>query len=174
MQEGSDLRLTKDEVAPEFVLAAKFLTKRALNIDAIANTFNPIWRSRNGFKVKKEDDHVALFTFDNKEEMEKILSIEPWSFDKHLMVLQCYDKDIDLCDMNFNMVTFWVQVHNIPVKFRTRNVAKKICATIGTVSRPTTVTDVEGDGFVRVHVVVDKSKHLCRGRVSSLKNGREL
>ena len=75
--------------------------------------------------------------------MEKILSIEPWSFDKHLMVLQRYDKDIDLCDMNFNMVTFWVQVHNIPVKFRTRNVAEKICATIGTVSRPTEVTDVE-------------------------------
>ena len=107
-QEGSDLRLTKDEAAPEFVLAAKFLTKCALNIDAIANTFNLIWRLRNGFKVKKEDDHVALFTFDNKEEMEKILSTDPWSFDKHLMVLQRYDKDIDLCDMNFNMVTFWV------------------------------------------------------------------
>ena len=75
--EGSDLRLTKDEAAPEFVLAAKFLTKCALNIDAIANTFNLIWRSRNGFKVKKEDNHVALFTFDNKEEMEQILSIEP-------------------------------------------------------------------------------------------------
>lgn len=105
-QDGSDLRLTEDEATLEFILAAKFLTKRALNIDAIANTFNPIWRSRNGFKVKKEDDHIALFTFDNKEEMEKILLTEPWSFDMHLMVLQRYDKDIDLCDMNFNMVNF--------------------------------------------------------------------
>lgn len=39
-----------------------------------------------------------LITFDNKEEMDKILEIEPWSFDKHLVVLQRYDKDIDLSD----------------------------------------------------------------------------
>ena len=86
-QEGSGLRLTEDEAAPEFTLTAKCLTKRALNIEAIANTFNPLWRSKKGFKVTKEDDHIVLFTFDNKEEMEKILSTEPWSFDKHLMVL---------------------------------------------------------------------------------------
>ena len=32
-QEGSGLRLTEDEAAPEFTLAVKFLTKRALNIE---------------------------------------------------------------------------------------------------------------------------------------------
>lgn len=74
----------------EFILAAKFLTKRALNIDAIAKTFAPLWRSTNGFKIKKEGDHVVLFTFDDKNEMEKILAVEPWSFDKRLMVLQRY------------------------------------------------------------------------------------
>ena len=47
----------------------------------------------NGFKIKKEGDHVVLFTFDNKEEMEKVIDAEPWSFDKHLVVLQCYDRD---------------------------------------------------------------------------------
>ena len=82
------------------------MTKRALNIDAIAKTFSPIWRARNGFKVQKEGDHVVLFTFDNKTEMEKVLAAEPWSFDKHLMVLQRHDKDTDVVDMKFNMVTF--------------------------------------------------------------------
>ena len=102
-QEGDDLRLKEEEAAPEFSLAAKFFTKRVLNIEAIAKTFNPIWRSKNGFKVKKEDDHFVLFTFDNQQEMDKILASEPWSFDKHLVVLQRYEKDVDLCDMNFNM-----------------------------------------------------------------------
>ena len=36
-----------------------------------------------------------LFTFDNQQEMEKILASEPWSFDKHLVVLQRYEKDVD-------------------------------------------------------------------------------
>lgn len=74
---GSDLRLTKEQAAVEFILVAKFLTKRALNIDTIAKTFTPNWRPKNGFKVKKEGDHVVLFTFDDINEMEKIIAIEP-------------------------------------------------------------------------------------------------
>lgn len=67
--EGFDLCLTEDEVVTKFVIAAKFLTKRALNVDIIVKTFTPLWRSQNGFKVKKEGYHVMLFTFDNKIEM---------------------------------------------------------------------------------------------------------
>ena len=37
-------------------------------------------------------NHIVLFIFD-KLEVETILENEPWSFDKHLMVLQRYDKD---------------------------------------------------------------------------------
>ena len=47
--EGSNLRITEEEAVTEFVLAVKFFTKRALNIEAIAKTFTPIWRSKNGF-----------------------------------------------------------------------------------------------------------------------------
>lgn len=102
----------------ESILVAKFLTKRAFNIDAIAKTFTPLWRSKNGFKIKNEGDHVVLFTFDDKCEMEKVFAVEPWSFDKHLMVLQCYNRETDVGDMEFNNVTFWVQVHVSQSDFR--------------------------------------------------------
>ena len=58
--EGSDLRVTEEQAEIEHVLAVKFLTKRALNIDAIAKTFTLIWRTKNGFKVQKEGDHIVL------------------------------------------------------------------------------------------------------------------
>ena len=109
------------------------------------------------FKVKKEGDHVVLFTFDNKEELDKILAAKPWSFDKHLIMLQCYNKDIDLFDMKFNLVTFWVQVHDIPIRFRMRTMAEKICEAVGTVHRPTEETKIKGDGFIRVRVTIDIS-----------------
>ena len=89
-------------------------------------------------------------------------------------MLQRYEKDVDLCDMNFNMANFWVQVHEILVRFKTQKIAEKICETIGTVSKSADNTEVEGDGFIRVQVRVDISKPLCRGRVISLENGREL
>ena len=172
--EGSNLKITEEEAVTEHVLAAKFLTKRALNIEAIAKTFSSIWRAKNGFKVRKKGDHVMLFMFDSKTEIDKVLATEPWSFNKHLMVLQRYDKDIDVVDMKFNMVTFWFQVHDIPVHFRIKVVAEKICGILGMVTKPNEDMAVYGDGFIRVQVTVDISQPLCRGRVISLENGKEL
>ena len=172
--EGSNVQINEEEAVTDFVLAAKFLTKRALNIDAIAKTFTPLWRSKNGFKIKKEGDHVILFTFDNREEIDQILKAESWSFDKHLMVLQRYDRETDVLGMQFNRITFWVQVHDIPIRFRTRKVAEKICGTIGTVHEPAEGTATEGDGFIRVRVTIDMSQPLSRGKVISLESGKEL
>ena len=62
--EGSQVSIIEEEAVFEFVLAAKFLTKKALNVEAIAKTFTPIWRLKNGFRVTKESDHALLFTFD--------------------------------------------------------------------------------------------------------------
>lgn len=86
-REGPKFRLHQDLATIEHIIAAKFLTKRASNIDAIAATFKPFWRSNNGFRVKNLGNHVVFFIFDYKAEVDTILSNEPWSFDKHLVVL---------------------------------------------------------------------------------------
>ena len=39
-------------------------------------------------------DQIIFFIFDNDQEVEKILDGEPWSFDKHLVMLQQYDKSM--------------------------------------------------------------------------------
>ena len=80
---------------------AKFLTKRALNMDAVARTFKLIWRTRNGFQIQNLSDHKLLFIFKNKLDVDRVIQNEPWSFDKHLIVLQHYDKDIPLRDLTF-------------------------------------------------------------------------
>ena len=66
----------------------------------------PLWRSTQGFKLKNEGNHVVLFTFGNKLEVDRILSSEPWSFDKHLMIVQYFNKDVVLSDSDFHFATF--------------------------------------------------------------------
>ena len=88
------------------IIAAKFLTKRALNLEAIAATFTPIWRSKHGFKIKNLGNHIMLFSFDNETEVDTILANAPWSFDKHLMILQKYDRVCKIEGLDFNNTSF--------------------------------------------------------------------
>ena len=63
--------------------------------------------------------------------MDNILANEPWSFDKHLMVSQRYDGVREVHELDFSLTHFWVQLHGIPVKFMTTEVAESLCETVG-------------------------------------------
>ena len=127
------LSLEKERGSEEFIIATKFLMKRALNTKAIVRNFNPLWWSRNVFKVRNAVDHVILFIFDNNEEVDKILLREPWSFDKYLVILQRYEIDTLIHDLVFDNVSLWVQVHDILVRYLNMGVVVDLCDVVGEV-----------------------------------------
>ena len=100
-REGSRITLKNTSRSSEFILAAKFLTKRVLNMDAVARTFRQLWRSTAGFKIRNLHNHMVLFVFNNQGDIDCILRSEPWCFDKHLVVFQQYDGDIPISELNF-------------------------------------------------------------------------
>lgn len=89
----------------------------------------------NGFKVRNVGDHIVLFVFDNKEVIDKILKGEPWSFDKHLVVLQPYENHSPMRELKFSKVSIWVQLHDIPFRFMNKRVVEDICSVIGEVDK---------------------------------------
>ena len=133
-REGPGCSLTRDDGVPAFSIAAKFFTKRALRINVIAKTLTPLWRSQNGFKIKSLGDHKVLFTFDDKIDVDKKLMSEPWSFDKHLVAMERYEKETPLHELKFEKTSLWVQIHGIPLRYMTVATAEKICEVIGDVS----------------------------------------
>ena len=72
-REGPKFRMRSDLATTEYIIVAKFLTKRTLNMDAIAATFQPLWRSKNGFRLKNLGNHIVLFIFDSKADIDNIL-----------------------------------------------------------------------------------------------------
>ena len=125
--------LTPKESVKTFSIEANFLTKRSLNAKAIARTFTPLWRARRGFKIQHIGDHKIVFSFKDKVDVDRIMGSEPWSFDKHLVVMQRYDNDRPLEDIKYDRTTFWVQVHELLMRYMTIEAAEKICGVVGEV-----------------------------------------
>ena len=88
-EEEGDRVVLDDGIPPnkEFIIAAKFMTRRALSIDAIGRTFKPLWKTRNGFQIRDVGNHIILFVFDDETEADRVIALEPWSYDKHLVIL---------------------------------------------------------------------------------------
>ena len=87
------------------------------------------------------------------------------------MVLERYERQTPLDDLKFDKVTFWVQVHNIPIGYRNKSVVEDICEATGQVDRSTRVSDNEGGSYIRVRVTVDFCQPLCRGRIVTFEEG---
>ena len=154
-REDENLELPKQNSSNDFILAAKFLIERDLSVEAVIRTFSPLWWSVKGFEVRRAGDHVLLFMFNNKEEAKKILSNAPWGFNKHLVVLQWYDREVTIRALEFSKILVWVQVHDIPMRFLKRKVAKGLCEVMGSVCKVDDGNEMDGGSFMRVRVLIN-------------------
>ena len=104
-------------------------------MDVVGRTFKPLRRSLIGFQIKNLGNNTLLFIFDNPEDVDRVISSEPWSFNKHLVVVQKYDINVPIQDACFNKASFWVQVHDIPFRYMTTEIVEDICGSVGEVNR---------------------------------------
>ncbi|KAF3969630.1 hypothetical protein CMV_006590 [Castanea mollissima] len=130
--------------------------------------------SRNDFKIREADDHILLFVFDFENDAERILAMEPWVFDKHLVLFQRYDFTIPTRNLRFTTTKFWVQMHGLPLTMLDLETTIEIGETIGSVSQAEHDKEMVGGTFLRVKVEVDVSKPLCRENVMSSLVAKEV
>ncbi|XP_075645254.1 uncharacterized protein At4g02000-like [Castanea sativa] len=118
-------------------------------------------------------NHRVLFIFMDRADVEHVIQGEPWSFDKHLVVLKEVEKHADIKNLVFDYTSMWVQIHDVPIGL-TWKAAKDIISVAGTVEESAQEDErFEGSNFLRFKVTVDVSNPLCRGRKIILRNGKE-
>ena len=117
-------------------------------------------------------ENRALFLFQTMDDLDRVLQLGPWSYDKYLLILhklQAGDSAQKAC---LERVSFWVQIHGLPTMSQTKEVGMCIGETLGVVEK----VDVDDSGFcmgefLRIRVSLNITEPLCRGR--KIRLGRE-
>ena len=147
------------------IIAALFLTRRRINIDVVARTFRPFWKTERDFTIRDMGDNKVLFMFEDKIDVERAIQNGPWAYDWSWVICERLATNILITEVPFTYSLFWVQIYGLPVLSMTQEVSKTIGRTLGTVEHaPESVENRGGGPCMRVKVRIDITKPLCRGR----------
>ncbi|KAK7854049.1 uncharacterized protein CFP56_033737 [Quercus suber] len=164
-EEETGIACPKKAEPDTFTLAAKFLTKRVVNMESVARTFRPLWRSEKDVQIKDMGDNILFFNFEDECDLDRVLEHEPWTYDKHLVVFEKVTANVPLSSLAFQFTTFWIQIHELPVQCLNQETRDAIGSSLG---KPLLMTDTESEGgkgnYLRVRVRIDITKPLNRVR----------
>lgn len=133
-------------------------------IRGILRTIANLWKIVSGFEIQEIKEDIYLFIIKDDKEIERILSIEPWTFNKSFLLLKDVH-DVNLGDIGeLQFVHLWVQVHNFP----STSMIEKISTIIGDGIGICLKVDTDKDGrciepFIRVRVLINILKPKHRG-----------
>ena len=94
-------------------LAGRCFIKRVLNVEAVGRTFKPLWKLIGEVKIRDLGDNILVFDFEDGLDLEQVLNLEPWTYDKHMVVFERVAEIEAIPTMEFNKATFWIQIHNV-------------------------------------------------------------
>ncbi|XP_075675152.1 uncharacterized protein LOC142644416 [Castanea sativa] len=142
-EEEFGAKVLKDDEKKINRLAGRFFTKWVLNVEVVGHTFKPLWKLKGELKICDLGDSILVFDFKEGLDLERVLELEPWTYDKHMVVFECVREIESVSSLEFSKATFWVQIHNIPERSLTQVIGEAIGNTIGKVIE---VADLEDDG----------------------------
>ncbi|XP_075665200.1 uncharacterized protein LOC142634831 [Castanea sativa] len=170
VREGNEVDLAMTVRKNGCVLVGNFCTKRRVNLESVARVLKTVWRTEENFEVYDMGDNKIIFHFSLKEDLDKVLLLSPWSFDKYLLILHQLSTEEAVTKVKFNNASFWVQIHGLPTMCQTKEAGVVIGGTLGKVEK----VDVDAKGFrlggyMRIRVSMDITVPLCRGRLVHLR-----
>jgi hypothetical protein len=74
--------------------------------------------------------NLWLFKFEG-DDMRRVKEGRPWSFDRHILVLNDFNGCITQSKMDFTRSPVWIEIHDMPLLCMTKGVRTKIEETLG-------------------------------------------
>ncbi|KAI8004921.1 Uncharacterized protein LOK49_LG08G03245 [Camellia lanceoleosa] len=152
-------------------LVGKVLTTRPFNVEAMKSTLMTVWRPAKGMDFHVIGVNLFLFHFHHVADKRRVLLNGPWSFNKHLLLLNEVDAHLQPSEVLLSEATFWIQVHNLPLISMTKAVGYLIGNKIGSTVDVEYGADRMAFGrYMRIRVTLNVAKPLRRGMKLAVHN----
>lgn len=165
-REESEVDLIPPVTETGYVLVRKFCMKRRVSLELVARVLKSVWWTEWNFEVCDMGENKVLFQFEDEKDLDRVLLLNPWSFNKYLVVPHKIEVGEAVNKIQFHKVWFWVQIHGLPTMSQMRDAGLHIGSILGQVEK----VDVDEKGFclggyLRIRVMMDITQPFCRGRM---------
>ncbi|XP_031112051.1 uncharacterized protein LOC116016023 [Ipomoea triloba] len=155
-----------------FYVVCRVVTDKQIRFPYFQDTMAGVWRPAMGVTMRQLQPQRFLVRFYNEAECTRILTEGPWTFEQCLLIMQRLQPGVEPEDMVLQHAEFWIQIHSLPVGFR----SEVIVAAIGSFLGNLVQTDERNfDGsmciFYRVRVAIDVAKPLKKQMKLKKDNG---
>lgn len=92
---------------------------------------NKVWRISKATKFLEVSTNTSVITFETQADKERVWAGRPWLFDNQLLALKSFDGFTPPQLMSFDIESFWVRIHNLPLACMTKARGEQIGRTVG-------------------------------------------
>ncbi|KAL8533792.1 hypothetical protein ACS0TY_009983 [Phlomoides rotata] len=114
-------------------LVGKVATGKTFNafgfLEAMKQAMNP----SNGFTAKEIGPNLFSFHFNSHDDLLEVKKIEPWHFEKNLVLLKEIEKGEQPSAVSFSTTNMWVRLYDLPMTARTVKCIHSIASRCGEV-----------------------------------------
>ena len=155
-------------------LLMKVLSHKYMNVEALRKNMRMLWKQNKGVQINEIGEELFLAEFGDGRDKKRIMDMSPWTYEKQLILLKEFEGEQAPKDIQLWQSPFWVQIHNLPLHSRTREIGWEIGSKLGEVVE----VDVAESGvhwgkYLRVRVQLDVMKKLIWGKKITIKGGEQ-
>ena len=160
----------------EFILLAKLITSKPINLNIVKEVAFKAWKPTYRLDIKRLGKDIFLLAFQHEADMNKVFLRRPWSIRGGHLILKKWHPDLSWQEVSFSTSSFWVQVHNLLILWRTEENLSKIGSKVGHVTEMDLIGDTGGawKRFIRVRVDINIDSPLIPGIFLPRPNKRDL
>ncbi|GJS43338.1 retrotransposon protein, putative, unclassified [Tanacetum coccineum] len=118
--------------SPDLCLVRKmFADNRTFSRDVVSSIIKSTWRSRSLYSIYPWENNHFIFTFSEEQDAQRILHDSPWLVKGHCLILQPWNPNVHISEIDFSHEMFWVQAHGLPFGKLTRAYATELAPKVG-------------------------------------------